>query len=202
MSNGQRALSPWDRLESIVRRAIFGKKPGLAIYDAPVFARVLKARFAGGKVDGRNKGFSVDVQVVDHELLDDPAWAPITDVPIDPQTFGENGALYTVPKKGAIVRLAFMYHNPAFPFIMSITAEGQTLPEGAADEFRVQIGDITFQITKDTLKFKTKNYNTDIEVLVDAILEHLHTGNTGSPTSNTQGAVPPTLPTDFQKGGL
>ncbi len=202
MSNGQRALSPWKRLEDIVRRAIFSTKPGLGVYDTPVYARVLKARFGGGKVDGRSKGFSVDVQITDKGLIDDPAWAPITDVPIDPATFGENGAIYTVPKKGAIVRLAFMYHDPAFPFIMAITAEGQTLPDGAADEFRVEIGDIIFQVTKDTLKFKTKNFNTDIEILVNAILEHLHTGNTGSPTSNTQGAVPPTLPTDFKKGGL
>lgn len=202
MSSDQRVLSPWKRLENIVRRAIFKFKPGLGVYDTPVYGRVVKARFQGGKVDDRSKGFSADVQVLKRDLADDPTWSKITDVPIDPQTFGDDGALYTVPRVGAIVRLAFMYHDPGYPFIMSITAEGSTLPEGKADEFRIEIGDIAFQITKDTLKFKTKSYNTDIEVIINKILSHIHLGNTGSPTSPTTGAPTPTLPTDFNQGGL
>jgi hypothetical protein len=205
MNNGQKALSPWKRLEGIVRRAIFKGIPGLGLYDSPRYARVLKARFGGGSVDGRSKGFSADVEVLTRDLLADPAWVQITDVPIDPQTFGEGGAVYTVPRVGAIVRLGFMYHDPAFPFIMSITAEGSKLPEGKADEFRVEIGDIAFQITKDTLKFRTKKYNTDIEELINKLLEHTHLSTgPGSPTSPTSGSVPPglTLPTDFKQGGL
>ena len=202
MSENQKVLSPWSRFEQTVRRAILKSMPGFGVYDAPVFARVLKARFSGGAVDVRSKGFSVDLQILTRELESDPGWAALTDVPFDPATFGEGGAVYTVPKPGAIVRLAFMYNDPRFPFVLGITAEGQTLPEGAADEFRIEIGDIIFQITKDTLKFKTKNFNTDIEVIINKILDHVHTGNTGAPTSNTQAAVPPTLPLDFKKGGL
>lgn len=202
MSERQKVLSPWSRFEQTVRRAILKAIPGFGMYDAPRFARVIKARFGGGKVDGRNKGFSVDVQVQTRTLEDDPGWAQMTDIPVDPATFGDGGAVYTVPKPGAIVRLGFMYNDPGFPFILSITAEKQELPAGAADEFRVQIGDVAFQITKDTIKFKTKNFNTDIEVVINKILEHVHTGNTGAPTSNTQAAVPPTLPLDFKKGGL
>lgn len=202
MSENLKALSPWKRLENIVRRAIFKSKPGLGVYDAPLYAKVRKARFQGGKVDDRSKGFSVDVQVLKRDLVSDPAWDPITDVPIDPETFGDNGAVYTVPRVGAIVRLGFMYHDPGYPFIMSITAEGSTLPVGKADEFRVEIGDVAFQITKDTLKIRTKKYNTDIEKIFDKHLTHTHLGNLGAPTSNVAGAVPPGLITDFTGGGL
>ncbi len=202
MSDDQKALSPWKRLENIVRRAIFKTKPGIGVYDIPVYGRVLRARFGGGKVDDRSKGFSADVQVLTKRLVDDPAWDAITDVPIDPETFGDNGAVYTVPRMGAIVRLGFMYHDPGYPFVMSITAEGATLPEGKADEFRIEIGDVAFQITKDTIKIKTKKYNTDIEKIFEKHLIHTHLGNLGAPTSPVTGSVPPGLPTDFTGGGL
>lgn len=204
MIGNQKALSPFKRLENIVRRAIKKSNPGFAVYDSVVYAKVLKANFKGGKVDIRGKGYSVNVQVLNKDLTEDSSWKQITDVPLDPATFGEDGVVYTVPKVGAIVRLAFMYNDPSFPYIQSITAENQSIPEGSANELRIEIGEIAFQIKKDSLIFRTKNYNTDMEVLIDKILNHTHLGNMGAPTSPTSGSIPPglTLPIDFKGGGL
>lgn len=203
MSISQKVLSPWTRFESVIRRVLRKLNPGLGLFDSPVYARVIKARFDGGKVDARAKGISVDVQVLKMDLSDDPTFSPIMDIPLDPATFGDGGVVYSIPKKDSIVRVGFMYSNPAAPFVLSITGERQELPAGAADEYRIETGDgVIVQIKGDQVRIKTKIYNFDLETIIEKLLSHTHLGNLGSPTSPATGSVPPLLPADFQAGGL
>ena len=203
MTESQKAISPLLKFENAIRRVLFIIAPNLGKYDKTIYARVLKAKFKGGKVDESNKGFSVDLQPLSKDLSVDDNFEKLVDVPIDSQNFGGGGVVYVVPKKGAIVRLSFMYNDPSFPYVESITSEGETLPEGTADEFRIETADgVVLQIKGSKITIKTENYNVDFETWIDFFFSHSHLGNMGVPTSNVQASVPPILKPQFQTGGL
>lgn len=190
MSTNQKALSPWKRFEGAIRRALFRTKPGTGLFDMPMYARVTRANFSGGKVDAKSKGFSVDVQPLTHLLADDPLWPEIKDVPLDPQPFGSGGAVYSVPKKGAIVRLGFMYHDPRYPFIMSVTGEGQELPEGSENEFRIESADGTIiQVKGSKIRIKVGAFNTDLETVLELLGSMNDVFTAGVPVPSDGGAA-------------
>lgn len=203
MNESQKAISPLLKFENSVRRVLFKIFPNIGKYDFPIYARVLKVKVKGGKVDEFSKGFSVDVQPLQNDFSIDSNFEQIKDVPIDSQNFGGGGVVYVVPKKNAIVRLAFMYSDPSFPFIQSITSEGEKLPEGSADEFRIETADgVVLQIKGTSINIKTPSFNTDLETWINAFLNHNHLGNTGAPTSPPSGGIPPTTPANFKTGDL
>lgn len=204
MTEDQRALSPWRKIEEIVRRAILRISPNFGKFDKIYFARIEKVNFDGGLVDDRQKGFSVDVQPLQKDLSDDTNFEKIIDVPIDSNLFNNNGAVYHVPNAGSIVRLAFMYNDPSFPFVVSISNEGATLPKGVQGEFRIDDGKGTiFQIASGKINFKTKKgRNSDLDTLIDIALSHTHLGNMGAPTSAVTGSIPPITELDFKTGTL
>ncbi len=205
MTNRLKAFSPWKRLESVVMAALVSRLPNLFKFAAPIYARIEKVSTDKGLVDETAKRFSADVQPLDNNLVDDPDLNLITDVPFDAFFFGSAGVVYAVPDVGAIARLGFMYGNPAFPFIQSVTNEKQTIPAGSAGEFRIETSKgVILQLKDDKINIKTPKFNTDLERLLDVASEHTHlTGAPGAPTSSPAGsALPlPSTGAPFLPGG-
>lgn len=195
--------SPLKKLESIIRRALFTIEPNFGKFDRPIYAKVVKVNFAGGKVDDSSKAYSVDLQPLLKDLTIDPDFEKIQDVPLNIGTFGNGGVIYCTPKTGAIVRLAFMYNDPSYPYIVNLTNEGLKLPAGAADEYRIETPDgVILQLKGEKVNFKTKGFNTDLQTFIENFLKHTHLGNMGAPTSPVSGSVPPMTAADFKTGAL
>jgi len=203
MNGNRKALSALLKFEDAVRRVFFTIFPNVGKYDKSFFARVVKVNVEGGKVDGTNKRYSVDVQILQGNFEVDDNFEKIVDVPLDCYNFGGGGVMYVTPKAGAIVRIRFMYNDPSFPYVESVTAEGADIPEGAVDEFRIQTANGTIlQIKEGKVNIKTSKINTDIDTIIDNTLNHTHLGNTGAPTSPPSGGVPPTTIANYQNGSL
>ena len=192
MTTRREVLSPLQKLEQVIRRVLNKIVPNLGQFDGPVFARIEKVNVAGGKVDINSKGISVDVQVLNADFSPNTDIEVIQDVPIDSMLFGDGGAVYGIPTKGSIVRVAFMYNNPGFPFILAVTNEGKTIPKATAGEFRIETADgIILQFSGKKINIKTENYNSNLEFLINFMLEHSHLGNMTAPTGPAPSSVVP-----------
>lgn len=203
MITKQNQFSPLAKFEETVRRVLLYLLPNLKKFPGPLFGRIVKVNFAGGKVDIDSKVFSAEIEILDADLAPDTDFENIKDVPIDGATFNDNGAVYAIPKVGTIVRVGFMYNDPGFPFIMSYTNEGKTLPAGKDLEFRIDNGKgIILEIDGEKINIKVAGYNTDLSHFIDNFLKHTHLGNTGAPTSPVSGSVPPMTAIDFNNGEL
>ncbi len=204
MSNGQEALSPFRRLEGAIQRVVKSLIPTIGVFDSPRFGRVLAVNTKGGKVDQSNKRFSVDVQILKKDFSIDNNFGSIKDVPIDSGNFGNGGVVYCTPKKNAIVRVAFMYNDPSFPYIQNITNEGFNIPEGSEAEYRIETKDgVILQLKDGKITIKTETFNVDFETWINNFLIHSHlvTG-IGSPTGPSASGTPPVQSIDFKGGGL
>lgn len=203
MTQTQGLSSPLKKLENIVRRALFTIEPNFGKFDRPIFAKVLKVNFKGGKVDDGAKAYSVDLQPLLKDLTVDSDFDKIQDVPLNTGTFGNGGVIYCTPKVGAVVRMGFMYSDPSYPFIINVTNEGMKIPEGSAEEFRIETGNgIILQLKGEKINFKSKEFDTDLETIVAKFLIHTHLGNMGAPTSSVSGSIPPITSADFKTGTL
>ena len=203
MIEKRKVLSPLRKFENSVARVIKTLFPNFGNYDSIIYAKVIKVNFNGGKVDEYNKRYSVELQPLNKDFSENKNYEKIIDVPFDIQIFGGSGVVYSVPKKGAIVRMGFMYNEPSFPYVAGVTAEGLELPKGSEDEFRIETSDGTIlQLKGKKINIKTDKFNTDLETTINLFLEHTHLGNTGAPTSATSGSVPPIIDANFKTGDL
>ena len=136
-----------------------------------IYARITKVNTPWGKCDEQAKGYSCDVQPLLASLEDDPNVEEIKDVPIDPSLFGASIAVTGTPVEGMIARVGFMYRNPGYPFILSITAEGDSFPGQGPPQHPGQVPG---------------------ETLVEMLVRHTHVSTgPGAPTTNTQATIPP-----------
>jgi hypothetical protein len=203
MEDRQGLLSPLTRLENIVGRIFRRLYPEVGTFDRVYYARVKKAYFDGGKVDANGKKKSVDVEVLKGDLSIDPRFEVILDVPVDGIPFGNGGIAFGVPAAGTIVRVGFMTGDPRFPFVLSYTNEGKTVPAGAEDEFRIETPEgVIIQLKGTKINIKTAAYNTDLETFIDKFFIHTHLGNMGAPTSTVEQSVPPLLKAELKTGDL
>lgn len=211
MSTKTDRLSPWIRFEKMVKRAIFALKPGFGAFDYPMFARVTKCNLNGGAVSFKTKGLSVDLQPLNRDMSDNTSFPPIIDVAIPVQSFGSNGAAVAIPKVGAIVRLAFMYNDPSLPYIIEICAEKQKTNKTPESVYRIQIENgAIFEFGADGIKIKTKDYNFDLNVLVDLIasINDVFSGGVPAPTDGgaalqlAWSTATTTWKTQLKSGGL
>lgn len=170
METSRSPLSPLKKLETVIRRALFNIDPAFGKFDRTLFARVLKVNVGGGKVDDAKKAYSVDLQPLLKDLSPDTSFEKIIDVPLVVGTFGNGGVVYCTPKAGTVVRLGFMYSDPSFPYIVGLTGEGLELPDGTADEFRVETPNgVILQIKGEKINFKTKDFNSDLDTVADLL---------------------------------
>ena len=136
-----------------------------------VYGRITKVNTPWGKCDEKSKGYSCDIQPLLANLEEDPNVEEIKDVPIDPSLFGASIAILGTPVVGMIARVAFMYRNPGYPFILSITAEGDSFPGQGPPLHPGQVPG---------------------ESLAEMFVRHTHVSTgPGAPTTNTQATIPP-----------
>lgn len=173
MNEKQTALSPLQKFEQIVRQVMNKVIPAVeSNFSRIVYGRIEKVNTSWGRVGVDSKGYSADIQILKQDLSEDENIEIIKDVPMDITVYGTTTVIIGKPVPGMIARVGFMYDDPGYPFIMSITAEGETLP---------------LALNKS---------------LVEVMLEHTHLGNMGAPTSNIQATIPPggpTLPEQLQR---
>lgn len=165
-------LSALQKFEQVVWNAVARLLPGAAgNFGAITYARIERVNTTWGKCDDRAKAYSCDVQVLRPDLSDDPDIEVIRDVPLDPALFGQAVAVFSQPVVGAIARIAFMYRNPGYPFILSVTAEKRSFPGQGIPAHPGQVPGETF---------------------IDNYLRHTHlvTG-IGAPTTSVQATIPP-----------
>jgi hypothetical protein len=221
MQTEQKALSLWRIFESVIRKTILSIVPNFDRFDQVVFGKIIKVNISGGRVDDRAKGISADVQVLKQDFDTDTDYEVIKDVPFDSALFGTAGGAFSTPPVGAIVRMGFMYNSPLFPFIVSVTNEGKTVPAATDAEYRIETsagdtvrikgGEITlrikngpaFQVKGGKVKFKTGTYNSDLDVFINKFIAHTHLSTiAGTPTGLISASTPPIIPADFMTGDL
>jgi hypothetical protein len=223
MSNEQnKNAGAWGQFKEAVRKAVRSLWPGLGEFDNYQYGKIAKLNLTGGKVGAKSKGVSANIQLLNRDLSENRDREEIKDVPFDSLLFNSKGALYSLPLAGSICRIGFMYNDPGFPFIHSVTNEGATIPAGTAGKFVITAdngdtvtidGDgITARSSQAALRlklgvlyFKTSTFNSDMDTVLNTILLHTHMvatlgAPTGSPT--TPVSVPVILPTVFNEGTL
>jgi hypothetical protein len=132
----------WGTFVEMVRRACEELFPGVGKYDRAVFARVVSVSQLAGSVSEAMKLWSCTLEILGPDLKPDRSRAPIKDVPVDPiQINGLGQAMFPKPFPGLVVRLSWMYGRRDLPYIVSFTAEGQSVPLGAVGE----LSDLLYQ---------------------------------------------------------
>lgn len=138
----ERVHRPFDTMRTTVARICEQLFPGIGRYDRPIYARVKGVQQLAGQVTSARKLWSCTVEPLTLDLNPDPTRPIIKDVPIDPIQIGIAGtALFAKPIVGMVIRLAWMGGNRAHPFILSFTAEDQTLPATQTGE----LSDLLYQ---------------------------------------------------------
>jgi len=220
MIKEQKALSPWTLFENIVRRVLKAAVPNLGLFDKIYYAKINKINIASGKVDNTDKRISTNVQILKQDLSEDENFEEVQDVSFDTNFFGSDSGVFFAPPEGTIVRIGFMYNDPCYPFIVSVTNESQDIPEFDSEGFKIftSAGDTIFakdgeielrikngpaiKLSGSDIAWKDGSYNTTLGTIIDKILAHTHLGNLGAPTSNAQTGVPQTTSINFNTGTL
>jgi hypothetical protein len=109
--------------ETIMRRLIDRLLPNRA---APALGRVIKAH------EGPGKGkYAVDVRIITAGTLEDTEQV-IAEVPLSPIWVGKKGkGLYAIPPVNALVIVAYINWNPAYPYVSGVWSD-----EYEAGEFK------------------------------------------------------------------
>jgi hypothetical protein len=127
-------------VENAIKRIIQRLFPELVgRYHLPHFAKVVAVAADRGSskfCDELNPHYSVDVQILDKNLKDDKRFQVLTDLPVTLPGAGHDRGLLGLPRKGAIVEIAFAYGLPSHPFIRSVLPHGFKLPGIEGDEVR------------------------------------------------------------------
>jgi len=200
-------LSAFQKFEDVIVKLWKRNFPNFFKFGQIYLARITKVNLDGGKVDINSKGVSFDCEILKNDFTTDTDFKTILDIPFDKSLFGDNGGVFDIPSIGTNVHIGFVRANPSAPFLISMNAEGKTLPEVRPETWRVDTGDgIIWQIGEDKIKVKTAIYNTDIDTIINNTLGHGHLAQ-GPVNVTTDPSLLPSTPTpltalSFQTGDL
>jgi len=129
-------------LKELFRRLLQAVVPAFRAKTAwPIHAEVVKVRTGGGKADGLHHRYSVDVRALTKDGAKDTDAPVMEDVPLPQLLVGDGVGLFSLPPKGAIVRVAFDYWDPGRPYVASVLHLGYQVPEQHTGELAVKVGD-------------------------------------------------------------
>lgn len=126
-------------------RAVF---PELNGYHYPIKAKVVKVHETAGTIGDMNHYYSVDVQPLKSDGSIDAEAPVIPDVEIPVIWAGANRGIFCLPVVGSIVRVAFYYNDPAYPYVDAILGHGFSCPAHEVGSLIIQHSDgKRFEIT-------------------------------------------------------
>ncbi len=141
-------------LAKVFKTIILELFPELGGYHFPIKAKVVKVHEAGGRVGEFNKRYSVDVQPLKPDGTTDDTQPVIPDVEVPVAWAGPQRGMFGLPVVGAVIRLAYYYNDPAYPFVDAILGDGFDIPDHPLGSFIIQHSDGTrFEIDP------SKNFN-------------------------------------------
>ncbi|MCM0757341.1 phage baseplate assembly protein V [Sporomusa sphaeroides DSM 2875] len=179
--------------KTIIKQAF----PDLNGYHFPIRAKVVKVREAGGRVGAYKKLYSVDVQPLKPDGSIDTDSPVIPDVEISPIWAGPQRGIFCLPVVGAIVRVAFYYNDPSYPFVDAVLADGFEIPDHVLDSLIIQHSSgIRLEFTKDKkIVLVEGNHPVAFADIVKQIYDsHTHPcscGGTGAPNQKMTGHASP-----------
>ena len=158
-------------LIKIFRTIILEIFPELKGYHAPIRAKVVKVNETGGKIDEFNKRYSVDVQPLNQDGTVDENAPEIPDVEIPVVWAGAGRGMFCLPVVSSIVRVAFYYNDPAYPFVDAILGDGFNIPDHAVGSLIIQHSNgKKFEITVDGTVLQTMDTKIIGDVIIDGTL--------------------------------
>lgn len=175
--------------------------PELSGYNFPLKARVIKVNEAGGAVNAMRKVYSVDVQPLKPDGSDDEKNPAIPDVEIPVLWAASQRGFFCLPEVGAVVRIAYYYNDPAYPYVDAVLAEGYDVPQHALGSLIIQQKDgVRIEIDKESnMHIKTPekvifvegNHPVAFADIVKSVFDgHTHPtphGESGAPSQQMRG---------------
>lgn len=122
-------------MRQVIRQEVAGLRGGFLVDR---LARVLASTGDAGSVTRHEPRYTVSVQPLTPTGEDDADWPAISDVPLPCVWSGADQGVFARPTTGAIVVLGFLYGQPTYPVIRSVTALGQSTPTAALGEFIIR----------------------------------------------------------------
>lgn len=139
-----------NELKNIIKTIILEIFPELEGYHYPIKAKVVKVYENAGKADDYNSIYSCDVQPLTKDGSVDEDSPVIPDVEIPVIWAGPDRGIYSLPVKGATVRVGFYYNDPSYPFVDAVLPYGYNVPEHPLGSLIIQHSSgVKIEIQKD-----------------------------------------------------